>query len=130
MATVLKSATRRRVQEGDLTRAGFTCRLAPEGVTACARVLWEDDRLGRISEVVELPTQQVRLFVELPAGRTAAGVTRWQPLDTLEGSRSDAVRALLPLLKALAADVYTRTLPLREVEPFEEDDDPGYAGPM
>ncbi len=130
MATAVRTFPRRRVDAQALTNAGFTCRLTPEhAVTTCARVLWEDDRLGRISEVVELPAQRVCLLVEVPAGRTAAGEVHWAPLDTLAGVQSQAVAALLPLLQAMAADVYARTLPLRDVEPFEVDED-AYQGPM
>ena len=124
MATLIRTEKpRRRLGERELTHAGFTCRLAQGGTTSCARVLWEDDRLGRITEIVELPIRQTRVIVEIPAGRTTSGQVHWAPLDTLAGAQSDAVQRLLPILKAMAADVYDRTLPLREVEPFELDEE-------
>lgn len=118
----------RQVNERELVRSGFTCTLEQHGETVCTRVLWEDDRFGRISELIELPSSQVRVLVEVPAGHSASGQTHWQPLEHLPDASSETVGMLLAIIKELAGDVYRCTEPLRNVEPFEMDENVRYGG--
>ena len=118
----------RQYQQKELTRSDFTCAPTQTGKTTCARVLWEDDRYGRVTEVMELPAQKAHVRVEIPAGRSAAGQVSWTPLEQVAGADSDAVRRLLAIIKELAGDVYAATTPLRTVEPFEVDESVHYGG--
>jgi|GEM_PF-2111881 len=117
----------RRVKESELIRSGFTCAPQP-GATVCRRVLWEDDRFGRVLEMVELPEQQAIVCVELPVGRTISGQVTWAPLERLPGANSEAVQALLNIIGELAGDVFAHTAPLRAIAPFEVDESVRYGG--
>ncbi|MHB0937977.1 MAG: hypothetical protein ACYDCO_12885 [Armatimonadota bacterium] len=130
MAAITAIAKRRprKVNERELVRSGFTCTLAQPGETVCSRVLWEDDRFGRVTELVELPTLQARVLVEVPAGHSASGQTHWQPLEHLPGAGSQTVDTLVTIITALAGDLYARTESLREVTPFEVEDAVQYQG--
>jgi len=130
MAAITEMSKRRprRVEESELARSGFTCAPVKTGSTVCRRVLWEDDRFGRVSELIELPAQQARVFVEVPAGRTASGQVLWKPLEHRPDAKSETVRLLLAIIKELAGDVFTRTTPLRSLEPFEVDESVQYGG--
>jgi len=77
------------------------------------RMLWEDDRYGRISLVMDAVTCARSLLVEVPAGRTSAGEVRWHPLDGVDGADSDAAHALLAIIRELAGDVYFYTVSIR-----------------
>ena len=77
------------------------------------RMLWEDDRYGRVSLVMDPHTFERSLLVEVPAGRTRAGEVRWQPLSELDGADSEAARELLAIIRELAGDVYFYTIPVR-----------------
>jgi len=129
MVAIAEISTRRprHVKESELTRSGFTCAPQP-GVTVCRRVLWEDDRFGRVSEMVELPAQQARVYVEIPTGRTAAGQVTWTPLERLPGADCEAVQAMLAIIGEMAGDVFAHTASLRAVEPFEVDESVRYGG--
>jgi light-regulated signal transduction histidine kinase (bacteriophytochrome) len=78
---------------------------------ALTRVLWEDDRFGRISELIELPSTQVRVLVEVPAGHSASGQIYWQPLEHLPGARSETVERLTPLSERSGVRLETGDLP-------------------
>lgn len=89
------------------------------------RMLWEDDRYGRVSLVMDPQTFERSLLVEVPAGRTRAGEVRWQPLHELEGADSEAARELLAIIHELAGDVYFYTIPVRQNElPATPDETP------
>ncbi|MHB9109116.1 MAG: hypothetical protein ACYDCO_18845 [Armatimonadota bacterium] len=78
------------------------------------RMLWEDDRFGRVSLVMDPHTFERSLLVEVPAGRTRAGEVRWQPLHELDGADSEAAHELLAIIRELAGDVYFYTMPVRK----------------
>lgn len=82
------------------------------------RVLWEDDRYGRIALVMDRGTCARRLSVEVPSGRTAAGQVIWRPLDELSGAESEAAQTLLTLVHELAGDVCYYTMPQQTLDPF------------
>jgi len=126
--TAIAKRRTRQADERELSRSGFTCTLAQPGETVCTRVLWEDDRFGRVSELVALPAGQARVLVEVPAGRSLSGQTHWQPLEHLPEAGSETMGKLLAIIRELAGDVYTRTEPLRSVEPFEVDESARYGG--
>lgn len=84
------------------------------------RILWEDDRYGRVSLVMDPITCVKAYRIEIPDGCTIAGEIRWRALDELDGAESAAVRALLPMVTELAGDVYFLTLPLRTGIEVEE----------
>jgi len=130
MATITALANRRsrRVNERELVRSGFTCTLAQPGETVCTRILWEDDRFGRVSELIALPSSQAEVLVEVPAGRSASGQIHWQPLEHLPGADSETTERLTAIIKALAGDLYARTRSLREITPFEVEDGVQYQG--
>lgn len=130
MATAVGVAQHRSraIDDSAYTQSGFTCTPLAADRATCMRVLWEDDRIGRIAEVVELPTGQHGVQIEVPAGRTAAGITQWTPLEQLAGAHTEAVERLLVIVRELAGDVFTHTAPLRVVEPFTTDDEPRYGG--
>lgn len=77
------------------------------------RMLWEDDRYGRVSLVMDPHTFERSLLVEVPAGRTRAGEVRWLPIDNLEGADSEAAHVLLAMIREMAGDVYFYTLSVR-----------------
>lgn len=87
------------------------------------RMLWEDDRYGRVSLVMDPQTFVRSLLVEVPTGRTRAGEVRWQPLDELDGADSEAARALLAIIRELAGDVYFYTMPVRNDGPLSTPDE-------
>ena len=126
--TTISRRRPRQVDERELVRSGFVCTLAQPGETVCKRVLWEDDRFGRVSELIELPSNQARVLVEVPAGRSISGQVDWQPLEHLPGANSETVGMLLAIITELAGDVYHRTEPLRGVEPFEVEEGVRYGG--
>jgi hypothetical protein len=75
------------------------------------RVLWEDNRYGRVSLVMDAATCARSLLVEVPVKRRSSGTVCWQPVNELDGGESDAVRTLLIIVRELAGDVYFNRVP-------------------
>jgi len=101
--------------EDNLIQHGFSPKLEKVERLAWTRVLWEDDRIGRVTQMVDTVSGRDELTVEVPTSRSAAGQTYWRPISEASGASAETVQSLLLIIRELAGDVYSYTAPLRHV---------------